>query len=127
MKEFYMQPIEPQTIFYTKDALNHRGHAILERYAQADTSEITQHNRLPDLGQGHFKVKSNTLVLGKLKTLQCKWSGRSADYIAPSLANGCVGGCAYCYVDRNKATNPITLFTNTEEALTTIDRHVYGL
>jgi DNA repair photolyase len=58
------------------------------------------------------------------KTLVCKDSGRSSDFIAPSLANGCVGACAYCYVDRNKRVNPITLFTNTEEILTAVDKHV---
>jgi spore photoproduct lyase family protein len=125
-KDLYMQIIQPETIFYTKDALNERGTALLSQH-KAETQQIAQHNRLPELDHGHFKIKSNVLVLGKLKTLQCKWSGRSADYIAPSFANGCIGGCAYCYVDRHKPVNPITLFTNTEEALTTIDRHVHTL
>lgn len=122
-----MQPVQPQTIFYTPDSLNERGRKVLQHFDQADSQEISQHNRLPDIAQNHFKVKSEVLVLGKLKTLQCKWSGRSADYIAPSFANGCVGACAYCYVDRNKPVNPITLFTNTEEALAVVDKHAYSL
>lgn len=55
-------------------------------------------------------MKSEVLVLGRLKTLVCRESGRSSDFIAPSLANDCLGACAYCYVDRNKPVNPITLF-----------------
>ena len=119
-----MKTLQPHQIFYTSDALNHRGNAMLQQYPEAITQEVPQHNRLPALEMRHYKVKSDVLVLGKLKTLQCKDSFRSADYIAPSLANGCFGGCAYCYVDRHKAVNPITLFTNTEEILQAIDRHV---
>lgn len=85
---------------------------------------VRQHNRLPELGMNHFKVKSDVLVLGTLKSKEIRWSGRSSDFIAPSLANGCFGGCAYCYVDRHKKVNPITLFTNTDEILTTVDQHV---
>lgn len=120
MHKFY-----PNTIYYTSDALNERGRKILTQFSDAKAQEIPQHNRLPNLSIGHYKAKSEVLVLGTLKTLRCKDSFRSADYIAPSLANGCFGGCAYCYVDRHKVINPITLFTNTEEILNTIDRHVY--
>lgn len=122
-----MQPFDPKTIFYTPDALNARGEQILQRYSQAAAQPIRQHNRLPALEMGHYKAKSDVLVLGKLKTLTCKWSGRSADYIAPSLANGCFGGCAYCYVDRHKPVNPISLFTNVEEIFEAVDKHVYSL
>ncbi|GAA4409890.1 spore photoproduct lyase family protein [Nibrella viscosa] len=117
----------PSIILYTADAMNERGKTVLEQYPQAEMLEVRQHNRLPELGMGHFKVKSDVLVLGRLKTLECKWSGRSSDYIAPSLANGCFAGCAYCYVDRHKKVNPITLFTNVEEILATIDTHVMSL
>jgi spore photoproduct lyase len=114
----------PQTLFYTPDALNERGQKVLLSYPEAVHEEVGQHNRLPDLDGGHYKVKSEVLVLGRLKTLVCRESGRSSDFIAPSLANGCVGACAYCYVDRNKRVNPITLFTNTEEILAAVDKHV---
>ena len=118
-----MKSLEPQTILFTPDAVNLRGRAVLERFPNAERREVKQHNRLPDLGLTHYKAKSDLLVLGRLKTLDCKPSGRSSDFIAPSLANGCVGGCAYCYVDRHKAVNPITLFTNVEEILDAVDRH----
>lgn len=120
-----MHSLQPQQIFYTSGALNERGQSVLAQYPAARAQEVARHNRLPSLEVGHYKAKSDVLVLGKLKTLQCKDSFRSADYIAPSLANGCFGGCAYCYVDRHKAVNPITLFTNTEEILQEIDRHVH--
>lgn len=107
--------------------MNDRGKNIIHYYQQAETHPIEQHNLLPRLDMGHYKVKSDVLVLGRLKTLKCKWIGRSADYIAPSLANGCFGGCAYCYVDRHKPVNPISVFTNTEEILETINRHVATL
>jgi spore photoproduct lyase len=119
-----MQKLNPTTIFYTPDALNERGLQALASYPEATHEVIKQHNRLPALDGNHYQVKSNVLVLGRLKTLVCKESGRSSDFIAPSLANGCLGACAYCYVDRNKPVNPITLFTNTEEILAAVDKHV---
>jgi len=123
-----MQAYNPSKILHTADALNRYGLAILKRYPQAITQLIKQHNCLPELAEeGHFKVKSDVLVLGKLKTLHCRDNGRSADFIAPSLANGCTGGCTYCYVDRHKQINPITLFTNIDEIISTIDRHVHTL
>ncbi len=122
-----MHHFSPNTIFYTPDALNERGKDIIQQYNPVEVLQTPQHNRLPPLEIGHYKAKSDILVLGRLKTLQCKWSGRSADYIAPSFANGCFGACAYCYVDRHKPVNPITLFTNVEEILQTIDKHVQQL
>lgn len=122
-----MPDFKPSVVLYTADAMNEQGEAILAQYPDAEALQITQHNRLPELGMNHFKVKSDVLVLGKLKTQTCKWSGRSSDYIAPSLANGCFAGCAYCYVDRHKPVNPITLFTNVDEILETVDAHVNSL
>jgi spore photoproduct lyase family protein len=119
-----MQKFNPSTILYTPDALNERGQQVLLTYPDAVRQEIKQHNRLPELAGNHFQVKSDVLVLGRLKTLVCRESGRSSDFIAPSLANGCMGACAYCYVDRNKTVNPITLFTNTEEILAAVNKHV---
>ncbi|MDQ4141766.1 MAG: spore photoproduct lyase family protein [Bacteroidota bacterium] len=119
-----MQTFQPSTIFYTPDALNERGQKALFSHPAASHQAIQQHNRLPALESNHFQVKSEVLVLGRLKTLVCKESGRSSDFISPSLANGCMGACTYCYVDRNKPVNPITLFTNTEEILAAVDKHV---
>ena len=122
-----MPEFNPSLVLYTADAMNDRGEAILAQYPQAEALQVAQHNRLPELGMTHYKVKSDVLVLGKLKTTTCKWSGRSSDYIAPSLANGCFAGCAYCYVDRHKTVNPITLFTNLDEITAAVDQHVQSL
>lgn len=122
-----MPYFNPSLVLYTADSLNERGEAVIRQFPQAELMQVAQHNRLPELGMSHFKVKSDVLVLGKLKSQEIKWSGRSSDYIAPSLANGCFGGCTYCYVDRHKKVNPITLFTNVEEILTSVDAHVQAL
>ncbi|QJD80600.1 spore photoproduct lyase family protein [Spirosoma rhododendri] len=119
-----MPDFNPSLILYTADAINQHGSDVLTRFPEAETMAIRQHNRLPELGMNHFKIKSDVLVLGTLKSKEIRWSGRSSDFIAPSLANGCFGGCAYCYVDRHKKVNPITLFTNTDEILTAVDQHV---
>lgn len=122
-----MQQFKPSQILHTADGLNTLGMAIAAQYPEAELEPVKQHNKLPPMEVGHYKAKSDLLVLGKLKTQECKWSGRSSDYIAPSLANGCFAGCAYCYVDRHKAVNPITLFTNVEQHMATVDKHVRGL
>lgn len=122
-----MPDFNPSLILYTTDSLNSQGKAVLAKFPEAETLEVKQHNRLPDLGLNHFKIKSNVLVLGRLKTQDIKWSGRSADYIAPSLANGCFGGCTYCYVDRHKTVNPITLFTNIDENMASVKEQISTL
>jgi DNA repair photolyase len=74
------------------------------------------------------RVKRDTLVLGVRKSLQCRLNGRSADYIAPSAANGCAMACAYCYVPRRKGfANPITTFVNIDEILGYLERHARRL
>lgn len=115
--------LNPRHIYYTADALNHRGRAILDKFPEAARTAVAQHNRLPATELAHYKAKSDLLVLGRLKSLKIRDNGRSADFIAPSLANGCYGACAYCYVDRHKVVNPVTLFTNTEEILQAVDQH----
>ena len=122
-----MDKFHPNQILYTEDALNEQGKKLADKFKDAQLSPVKQHNKLPEIDLPHYKAKSDLLVLGRLKTRQCKPSGRSSDYIAPSLANGCFGGCAYCYVDRHKKINPITIFTNTDEILATIQKHVMGL
>ncbi len=122
-----MPEFHPTQILYTADAMNERGQELAAQYPDATLTPVKQHNRLPEIeDMAHYKAKSDLLVLGRLKTQECKYSGRSSDFIAPSLANGCYGGCAYCYVDRHKAINPITIFTNVDEILRTIDKHVMG-
>lgn len=122
-----MPDFNPNTILHTADALNEQVRQLLQQYPDAELVQVKQHNRLPEMDMHHYKAKSELLVLGRLKTRECKWSGRSSDYIAPSLANGCFGGCTYCYVDRHKKINPITIFTNIDEILETVDKHAMAL
>lgn len=89
-----MQNLNPSTIFYTAEALNARGMQALTSFPEATSEQISQHNRLPAVEGNHFQVKSNVLVLGRLKTMTIRESGRSSDFISPSLANGCLGACA---------------------------------
>jgi len=123
-----MPDFNPKQILYTPDALNERGKKLAEKYSNATTLPIKQHNKLTEIeDMSHYKAKSDLLVLGRLKTLDIKYSGRSSDYIAPSLANGCFGACTYCYVDRHKKINPITIFTNVDEIMANIDKQVMAL
>lgn len=123
-----MPDFDPKQILYTPDALNERGKQLAAQYPNATSMQVKQHNKLTEIEDiGHYKAKSDLLVMGKLKTLDIKYSGRSSDYIAPSLANGCFAGCTYCYVDRHKKVNPITIFTNVDEIMAKVDKHVMAL
>ena len=71
------------------------------------------------------RIKTESLVLGTKKSLSARPNGRSADFIAPSTANGCAMACAYCYVPRRKGyANPITVFANIEQISGYLSRHV---
>jgi spore photoproduct lyase family protein len=123
-----MPDFNPKQILYTPDALNERGKDVAAQYPDAVQVLVKQHNKLTEIDDmPHYKAKSDLLVLGRLKTLDIKYSGRSSDYIAPSLANGCFGGCTYCYVDRHKTINPITIFTNVDEIMAKVDKQVMAL
>lgn len=119
-----MPDFNPKQIFYTPDALNEQAKTIVGQFPEAVLQPVKQHNQLPETDLNHYKAKSDLLVLGRLKSKVIRESGRSSDFIAPSLANGCYGGCAYCYVDRHKAINPITIFTNMDEIMAAVDQHV---
>ncbi len=107
-----------------------RGREVLARFPDAERIEVDSHWRIPGL-HGHagnvadwLKVKREALVLGTLKSPRIRPNGRSSDFIAPSLANGCAMSCAYCYVPRRKGfANPITVFANVEQVLRAVERH----
>lgn len=112
-------------------AASPRGRQILARFADAAVIGVDSHWRIPHLhgNEGNLerwvRVKSEVLVLGEKKTLATRPNGRSADWIAPSSANGCAMACAYCYVPRRKGyANPITVFTNIEQIIAHLDRHI---
>ncbi|TXS12167.1 spore photoproduct lyase family protein [Streptomyces sp. adm13(2018)] len=108
-----------------------RGRQIIARFPSARVVETESHWRIPHLhgNEGQVerwvRVKRETLVLGERKSFGVRPNGRSADWIAPGLSNGCAMACAYCYVPRRKGfANPITVFTNVDRVLAAIGRHI---
>jgi spore photoproduct lyase family protein len=108
-----------------------RGQEVLARFPDAEVVEVASHWQIPAVHGDEanvarwVRVKAETLVLGEKKTLTTRPNGRSADFIAPSTANGCAMACAYCYVPRRKGyANPITVFTNIDAITRAISRHV---
>jgi spore photoproduct lyase family protein len=108
-----------------------RGRQVLTRFPDAEVVEVPSHWQIPELhgNAGNIdrwvRVKAETLVLGVKKSLSARPNSRSANWIAPSTANGCAMACAYCYVPRRKGyANPITVFTNIEQITGYLRRHV---
>nr|WP_294690257.1 spore photoproduct lyase family protein [uncultured Friedmanniella sp.] len=92
---------------------------------------VASHWQIPELHGDQtnvarwVRIKTEALVLGVKKSLTARPNGRSADFIAPSTANGCAMACAYCYVPRRKGySNPITTFANIEQITGYLDRHI---
>ncbi|WP_306207965.1 spore photoproduct lyase family protein [Actinoplanes sp. RD1] len=107
-----------------------RGKEILARWPDATIVEIERHDRIPELYGDEtnvrrwVRIKQEALVLGVKKSLTARPNGRSADFIAPSTANGCAMACAYCYVPRRKGySNPITVFANIDKITGYVQRH----
>ncbi|WP_433063432.1 spore photoproduct lyase family protein [Dactylosporangium sp. CS-033363] len=107
-----------------------RGRAVLDRFPDAERVEVESHNRIPELYGDEtnvarwVRIKRGALVLGVKKSLTARPNGRSADFIAPSAANGCAMACAYCYVPRHKGySNPITVFANIDKIAGYVRRH----
>lgn len=107
-----------------------RGREIVARWPGADVVLVDSHWNIPDLHGDETnvprwsRIKTEALVLGVKKSLTVKPNGRSADFIAPSTANGCAMACAYCYVPRHKGySNPITVFANIGQIAAALERH----
>lgn len=108
-----------------------RGRQVRARFPDAEIIEVDSHWAIPELhgNEGNLqrwvRVKSEDLVVGTKKSIATRVNGRSADFIAPSTSNGCAMACVYCYVPRRKGfANPITVFTNIEQILAHLRRHV---
>jgi spore photoproduct lyase family protein len=108
-----------------------RGRQVLERFPGAVRVEVDSHSRIPELYGDEtnvnrwVRIKTEALVLGVKKSLTARPNGRSADFIAPSTANGCAMACAYCYVPRRKGySNPVTVFANIDKITGYLARHV---
>ena len=112
-------------------AASPRGRQVIARFPGAEVIEVASHWQIPDLHgnagnvERWVRVKTETLVLGVKKSLAARPNERSANWIAPSTANGCAMACAYCYVPRRKGyANPITVFTNIDQITGYLRRHV---
>lgn len=121
------------TIYLESSVPNYaRGREILARFPDATRIEVPSHWQIPELHgnaglvEDWLKIKRTVLVLGVKKSLPIPAYERSADFIAPSHANGCASACVYCYVPRRKGfANPITTFVNSEAIEKAIARHAY--
>jgi spore photoproduct lyase len=118
-------------IYHEPAVLEHvRGREMMGRFPDAELIEVPSHWNIPGLhgdedGVGDWnRIKKSVLVLGVKKGLGIRPFYRSADFIAPSQANGCAMACSYCYVARRKGNaNPITAFVNIGEISDAIARH----
>jgi spore photoproduct lyase family protein len=123
--------IDVRRIYYEAAAADlPRGKEILARFPGATLVEVESHHRIPELYGDEtnvarwVRIKREALVLGVKKSLTARPNGRSADFIAPSTANGCAMACAYCYVPRHKGySNPITVFANIDKISGYLRRH----
>jgi spore photoproduct lyase len=106
--------------------------AILARFPQAEIIPVKSHWQIDALYDADavdwMQSKRENLVLGVRSTLRHTLNGRSANYIAASISNGCLSACQYCYVARRKGgSNPLTLFVNIDEIIESIRRHQHKL
>lgn len=108
-----------------------RGQEIVARWPDADIVPVASHWQIPEVHGDEanvrrwVRIKTEALVLGVKKSLVTRPNGRSADFIAPSTANGCAMACAYCYVPRRKGySNPVTVFANIDQITRHIARHI---
>jgi spore photoproduct lyase family protein len=123
--------IDVRRIYYEAAAADlPRGREVLARFPGATLVEVESHHRIPELYGDEtnvarwVRIKREALVLGVKKSLTARPNGRSADFIAPSTANGCAMACAYCYVPRHKGySNPITVFANIDKISGYLRRH----
>ena len=60
----------------------------------------------------------------KRKSMVIKPSGRSTDFLTPTIIMGCGYQCSYCYCKRHK-TEGIDVATNINDILTAVDHHVW--
>lgn len=129
-----MELLDIRTIFLQSNiADTNSAQNILSKFPQANIVSVKSHWNIPQLQDPALVkkwnlVKKHTLVVGKIKSLKNTYSGRSTDYISPSHSNGCAMACTYCYVARRKGyANPITVFTNIDDVIKSIDAHSKSL
>ncbi|MBN9201987.1 MAG: spore photoproduct lyase family protein [Microbacterium sp. SCN 70-18] len=126
-------PLMRVTRIYAEDAARAlpRGQEVVGRWPDAEVVPIASHWQIPEVHGDEtnvsrwVRIKTEALVLGVKKSVVTRPNGRSADFIAPSTANGCAMACAYCYVPRRKGySNPVTVFANIDQITRHVARHV---
>jgi spore photoproduct lyase len=123
--------LDINTIYHEPDLDAYpRATEILSRHPDAERIEVPSHQHIPGLfgNAGNVRdwvrIKRNVLVLGVKRSLSARPNGRSSDFIAPSISNGCTMACSYCYVPRRKGfANPITTYVNIEKVVGYLERH----
>ena len=124
--------LDLRTIYAEPAALaTDRGREVVARWPAAEVVEVPSAARIPGLhdeassAERWVRVKTEVLALGVRRTLTARRNDRSANWIAPSTANGCAMACAYCYVPRHKGyANPVTVYANIDEIVGYLRRHV---
>jgi spore photoproduct lyase len=124
--------LQVRTIYAEPAALElQRGQQVLARWPQAEVVEVASATRVEAVhGEAAnvdrwVRVKTEVITLGVRKSLSARRNERSANWIAPSTANGCAMACAYCYVPRHKGyANPVTVYANIEQITGYLRRHV---
>lgn len=98
-----------------------RGRDVVARWPEAEIVPVESPWQIPEVHGDEanvarwVRITTEAFVLGVKKSLVTRPNGRSADFIAPSTANGCAMACAYCYVPRRKGySNPVTVFAHRE-------------
>lgn len=102
-----------QTIYAEHGVENYQtGREVLARFPQAKVIRVRSHWQIPELAGDEAnveiwnKVKSEVIVLGVKKGLDCRPNGRSTDFIAPSMSNGCASSCTYCVQEGTLISTP---------------------
>lgn len=67
----------------------------------------------------------SVVTYSERKSMIIRASGRSTDYIAPSIVIGCLFDCSYCYLKRHHPDKNINVANNLGDILTAINSHVY--
>ena len=71
------------------------------------------------------KERKKKVSHSKRKTLKIYSSGRSTDFIAPSITIGCQYDCSYCYLKRHHPDKSVDVSSNINDILYSINSHVY--
>lgn len=125
---FDFQKIYVQRSIYEDFIWRANAETIIAKFPNAAIVEVESHWKIPELSDADagdwIKNKRENLVLGIKSGMTHTKNGRSADFIAASVSNGCLSSCQYCYVARRKGgSNPLTIFINIEEIAASIRRH----